>query len=68
MASSVFSLEGKAAIVTGGGSGIGKGISLGFAQSGANVVVADMDASAGEATAREIHALVEKPWFCLLMF
>jgi D-sorbitol dehydrogenase (acceptor) len=47
-------LEGKRAIVTGGGSGIGRGISLRFAQEGATVMVADLDLAAAEAVAREI--------------
>ena len=37
--SSKYSLEGKVAIVTGAGRGIGKAISLGFAEAGADVVV-----------------------------
>jgi len=35
-----FSLEGKSGIVTGGGSGIGKGIAIGLVQAGAEVVIA----------------------------
>lgn len=35
--------EGRAVIVTGGASGIGRGIALEFGQAGANVVVADVD-------------------------
>jgi D-sorbitol dehydrogenase (acceptor) len=49
-------LEGKVAIVTGGGSGIGRGISLRFAQEGAKVVVADLNADAASSVAAEITA------------
>jgi 2-deoxy-D-gluconate 3-dehydrogenase len=37
-----FNLEGKAAVVTGGGSGIGRSIALGLAQAGANVVITEL--------------------------
>ena len=39
-------LEGHIAAVTGGGSGIGQAIALGYAREGAHVVVLDMNASA----------------------
>jgi NAD(P)-dependent dehydrogenase (short-subunit alcohol dehydrogenase family) len=45
---------GKVALVTGGGSGIGRASSLAFAQVGARVVVADIDAPGGEATAQMV--------------
>jgi len=53
---SLFSLEGKVAIVTGAGRGIGKAIALGLADAGADVVVAARTAKDIEATADEIAA------------
>jgi NAD(P)-dependent dehydrogenase (short-subunit alcohol dehydrogenase family) len=47
-------LEGKIALVTGGGSGVGKSASLLFASEGAEVVVAGRNIGNGQRTAREI--------------
>jgi len=47
-------LEGKVAIVTGGGSGFGKGIAAKFVQEGANVIIADLSAASAEAAAKEL--------------
>ena len=52
----MFDLTGKAAVVTGGGSGIGEATSLVLAEAGAAVVVADIDAEAAAATAKQIVA------------
>lgn len=49
-------MKDKAALVTGAGSGIGKGIAIGFAREGARVVCADRNAETAEATAAEICA------------
>lgn len=46
-------VEAKAGLVTGGGSGIGKAAALAFAREGAQVLVADIDIDAAQATARE---------------
>ncbi len=53
-------LTDRTAIITGGGDGIGKGIALTFARFGANVVIADLNAAAGEAAAAEVRALGRK--------
>jgi NAD(P)-dependent dehydrogenase (short-subunit alcohol dehydrogenase family) len=45
-------LEGKVAFITGGGSGIGRATAILFAREGACVVIADIDAAAGEQTAQ----------------
>ena len=47
-------LQGKTAIVTGGGAGIGRAISILFAREKARVAVADIDLGAAQATAAEI--------------
>jgi 3-oxoacyl-[acyl-carrier protein] reductase len=47
-------LKDKVAIVTGGGHGIGRAYCLGFAEAGAKVVVADIDAPAAEKVAGEV--------------
>jgi 3-oxoacyl-[acyl-carrier protein] reductase len=49
-------LEGKTAIITGGAAGYGEGIVRLFAEQGANVVIADIDAGKGKALADEIGA------------
>ncbi len=55
-----FSLEGKVALVTGGGTGIGRASALMMAEHGANLVLAGLDSAPLEATAREIKDLGRK--------
>lgn len=50
-------LDGKKAVVIGGGSGIGRGIALGFARVGVDVLVADIDSTSAEDVAREVEDL-----------
>lgn len=50
-------LRGKVALVTGAGSGIGKGVALMFAREGADVAVNDLNVEAAAATAEEVRLL-----------
>ena len=50
----VARFAGKVSLVTGAGSGIGRAISLAFANEGSRVVVADIDVAMGEETAQAI--------------
>ena len=54
-----FGLDGKVAIVTGSGSGIGRVLALGLAQAGAHTVVADLPGKieAAEETARAVRGM-----------
>jgi 2-keto-3-deoxy-L-fuconate dehydrogenase len=50
----MFSLKNKHAVITGGGSGIGKAISLLFAQQGATVHIIELNADAAAQTIKEV--------------
>jgi 2-dehydro-3-deoxy-D-gluconate 5-dehydrogenase len=54
----LFSLEGKIALVVGGGSGLGEAISLGYSQAGATVVIADINDEAANAV---IESVADRP-------
>ena len=47
-------LEGHVAVVTGGGSGIGEGIAIGYAEQGASVAILDVNVEAGSHVAKTI--------------
>ncbi|MEP7349375.1 MAG: SDR family NAD(P)-dependent oxidoreductase [Sphingorhabdus sp.] len=51
---SLFGLGGQTAIITGGGAGLGRELSLMFATAGAKVVVADLNEANAKAVAKEI--------------
>ena len=56
MKDQLFSLEGKVAVVTGGTSGIGRALSLGLADAGANVIATARRKEQVDDTANEIEA------------
>ncbi len=53
-ADTMHSFEGKVGLVTGGGSGIGRGICLALADAGANLIVADIDLDNAARVAEEV--------------
>jgi NAD(P)-dependent dehydrogenase (short-subunit alcohol dehydrogenase family) len=53
-------LQGKVALVTGGGRGIGKGIAIRIAEAGADVIIGDIDRDSAEQTAKELGADYER--------
>src|SRR5690348_7926094 len=57
------SLEGKVAIVTGAGSGIGRASARAFARAGASVACADVQVDGGQETVRLIEAAGGKALF-----
>jgi len=62
----VTRLEGRSAVVVGGGSGIGRACALRFAREGAAVLVADVSAPRGQAVAAEIAAAGGRAAFALM--
>jgi NAD(P)-dependent dehydrogenase (short-subunit alcohol dehydrogenase family) len=58
-----FSLEGQVGIVTGGGQGLGRTFCHAFAEAGADVVVAEINAETGPRTVAEIMARGRRGFF-----
>ena len=52
----IFDLSNKKAIVTGGGSGIGKAISMALARNGAEVLIFDLNLDAADVVAMDINS------------
>jgi NAD(P)-dependent dehydrogenase (short-subunit alcohol dehydrogenase family) len=57
---SAFKLDGKTAIVTGGGQGLGRELALGLAEAGSDVVVVQRRIDLAEETAQDIQKLGKK--------
>ncbi|GAA4611559.1 SDR family NAD(P)-dependent oxidoreductase [Saccharopolyspora hordei] len=53
----LFQLDGRKAVVVGGGSGLGRASAVGLADFGAQVVIADVDTAGAAGTAEEIREL-----------
>ena len=49
-AATLFDLSGRVAVVTGGGSGLGAAVAIGYAQLGVTVIIADVNTAGAEAT------------------
>jgi len=60
---SLFDLTGKKALVTGAAVGIGRGCAVALARAGADVVIVDLNESAGKRTAAELRGLGRKSLF-----
>ena len=58
-----FSLRGQVAVVTGGGQGLGKVFCNAFADAGADVVVAEINAETGQQTVEQIQATGRRSMF-----
>jgi NAD(P)-dependent dehydrogenase (short-subunit alcohol dehydrogenase family) len=53
----LFDLSGRVAMVSGGASGMGRQMALGFAEAGADIVLADLNLPGAKVTASEIESM-----------
>lgn len=60
-----FRLDGKTALVTGGGQGIGRAIALALAEAGANIVIMDINESTSKKVAEEIRQIGREVLVCI---
>ncbi len=65
--STLFSLEGRTALVTGGSRGIGRMIAAGFMQQGAKVYISSRKAAACDSTVTELNALYPNAVPCVAL-
>ena len=65
--STLFSLEGRTALVTGGSRGIGRMIAAGFMQQGAKVYISSRKAAACDSTVAELNALYPNAVPCVAL-
>ncbi len=63
MPSSLFDLSGKVALVSGAAQGMGRAMALALAEAGADVLLADLNAAGGEATAESVRHLGRRAVF-----
>jgi NAD(P)-dependent dehydrogenase (short-subunit alcohol dehydrogenase family) len=59
----LFRLDGKCALVTGAGQGIGRAYALALAEAGADVVIAELNPTTGKRTAADVAALGRRSLF-----
>ncbi|MGI9504956.1 MAG: SDR family NAD(P)-dependent oxidoreductase, partial [Geminicoccaceae bacterium] len=57
-----FKLDGRIALVTGGGRGIGESLALGLAEAGADVVIASRELEACQRVAATIEEMGRRAW------
>jgi 2-hydroxycyclohexanecarboxyl-CoA dehydrogenase len=62
----MMDLQGKVALISGGGGGIGRAVALGLARAGANTAIADIAKDNAEKVKREVEALGVEAMACVV--